>query len=503
MAEGKKSTAGIQLGFYSPAFPKRDRGMALLGANGREELSSLFEFDLLLKRDGEPLSEDERAALVSEPCVIALGARKGDVVHGVMSSIVHVHGVRDRVHYYRARMVPVASLLTLGQRSAIYQALTVPELIATVLKANGMSDGKDFEIRVAETAKSPTHEYIVQYREADWTFLSRWMEREGYFYWFTHGEEGSKLVVADSNDDTTPIQDPAAIAYRERNQLMTDGVSTIWDTRFEMKRVPEFVTMVDYNHRRPKEMLIKTESVDKKGFGHVYHYGDHFKDGSVGAAWTKIRAQELFCQRQTMEGRTDCARFRVGHTFTFENHFVADYDGKYLITAIEHQVGLEPFSLDVGDFEKAPASPRLYTAKFRCIPQKVQFRPLRRTAWPRIDGVINAHIDADTAGETAQIDGEGRYKVKLPFDLGTAKGLASSRWVRMAQAYSGPGYGQHFPLHKGAEVLLVHIDGDPDRPVISGAVPNAITPGTVIDKNATQSVMRTATGIRVEMEDHA
>ena len=144
-----------------------------------------------------------------------------------------------------------------------------------------------------------------------------------------------------------------------------------------------------------------------------------------------------------------------------------------------------------------------YRARFTSIPATVPFRPPRRTPWPRIDGVINAHIDADSNGDYAQIDGEGRYKVKLPFDVGTTKGLASSRWIRMAQAYAGPGYGNHFPQHKGTEVLLAHVDGDPDRPIIVGAVPNAVTPGTVMDKNASQSVMQTASGIRLELEDSA
>jgi type VI secretion system secreted protein VgrG len=497
--------AGVQLGFYSPALKDGDevRPVSLLGADGREELSTLFDFDLLLECRGEPLTEDDRMALVTEPCVVALGPRRGDVVHGILTSIVHVHGVRGKVHYYRAKLRPVTHLLTLGMRSAIYQETTIPDLIKTVLGSYGMRSGTDFDVRITDDVKSPVHEYIVQYRESDWAFLSRWMEREGYFYWFVHTDRGSKLVIADANDDATPIADPDVLSYRERNDLATGGASTVWDFRLETRRVPAHVTLVDYNHRRPKELLVTTEKVDERGFGHVYQYGDHFKDGAVGAAWTKIRAQELLSDRQTIAGRTDCARFRVGHTFVLENHYVADYDDTYLITAIEHRVGIPPFALDTPDFEAARADVRGYSAQFRALSAKQQFRPPRRTAWPRIDGVINGHVDADTSGDFAQIDGEGRYKVKLPFDLGERRGLSSSRWIRKAQAYAGTGYGQHFPLHKGAEVLIAHVDGDPDRPVIVGAVANAVTPGTVFDKNATQSVMQTASGIRVELEDSA
>ncbi len=498
------TTHGIQLGFYSSALKEDEIGLNLLGAVGREDLSQPFGFDLLLERPGAPLPAEDRLALVNDPCVIALGNRHGDVVHGVLSSFVHVDGTRHDAQYYMARLVPLTALLELGQRSAIYQDTTVPEMIEALLVSYGMTKDRDFEIRIGNDVKSPTHEYIVQYRESDWTFISRWMEREGFFYWYRHGKKGSTLVIADSNDDATEIEDPGTIRYRERNNLATDGISTVWDFRHETHRVPAKVTLVEYNHRRPKEMLVFSAPVHEGGFGHVFHYGDHFKDAAVGAEWVKIRAEEHLSRQQVIRGRTDCARFRVGHSFTLENHFNADYDGKYLITSVHHEVGIEPASLDVSDFggNSVPAA-RGYTARFTAIPIDVQFRPARATPWPRIDGIINGHVDADTSGDFAQIDGSGRYKVKMPFDVGTQKGLASSRWIRMAQSYAGTGYGNHFPQHKGAEVIIAHIDGDPDRPIIVGALPNAVTPGTVFDKNATQSVTQTASGLRVELEDQA
>jgi type VI secretion system secreted protein VgrG len=114
---------------------------------------------------------------------------------------------------------------------------------------------------------------------------------------------------------------------------------------------------------------------------------------------------------------------------------------------------------------------------------------------------MHAHVDGDTAGEIAEIDDVGRYRVRLPFDVGGGRGQRASRWVRKAQGYSGQGYGMHFPLHKGAEVLLAHVDGDPDRPIIVGTVAHATTPGPVARSNASQSVIQTASGIRMELED--
>jgi type VI secretion system secreted protein VgrG len=136
------------------------------------------------------------------------------------------------------------------------------------------------------------------------------------------------------------------------------------------------------------------------------------------------------------------------------------------------------------------------------IPADVQFRPERNTPRPRINGTMNATIDAAGDGQYAEIDDEGRYKVVLPFDQsGNSEGRAS-RWVRMAQPYSGANYGMHFPLHKGTEVLLTFIDGDPDRPIISGSVPNPDTMSPVTGGNQTASVIRTGGGNQIRIEDN-
>ena len=114
---------------------------------------------------------------------------------------------------------------------------------------------------------------------------------------------------------------------------------------------------------------------------------------------------------------------------------------------------------------------------------------------------MNAHIDAAGSGQYAEVDNQGRYKVILPFDLNSAMGGKASSWLRMAQPYAGENHGMHFPLHKGTEVLLTFIDGDPDRPIIAAAVPNPITPSPVNSSNSTQSRITTAGGNKLHMED--
>src|SRR5690606_34732316 len=130
-------------------------------------------------------------------------------------------------------------------------------------------------------------------------------------------------------------------------------------------------------------------------------------------------------------GVTDWSRFRVGHSFDLDNHYDAANDGKYLITSIEHRVG-QPFDMEND-------APQRYSATFEAIPFDVAFRPERITPWPRIHGFVHAHIDSDSEGETADLDAEGRYRVRMPFDMTMKKGTAASRWIRMSQQYAGAG----------------------------------------------------------------
>jgi len=484
------------LAFVSGALPDVD--FVLRGVEGREELSSGFTYDLLLHRREGPLSEDQLDALMKGPVAIALGSGDDDVVHGILESVELLDGTAAMGGRYVARVVPTTDALRLAQSCRIYQNLDTAELIAAVLESYGLQKGKDFDLRIH--AALPKREYIVQYQESDWDFLQRWMEHEGFFYWYEHGSASETLVIADENEDATAIAAPTALSYRARNNMSTGGAATIWDWQLTQRRIAARVAVLDYNPLTPHVALVgKAEADVTHGFGSVFHYGEHFTTPEDGKRVAKLRAEQLRSERRRYRALTDCARFRVGHSFELENHFDAQNDGKYLITRLEITVGAAISRQRTADEEREVSA---YRARFTAVEFDVPFRPPRQTAWPRIDGVIHAHVAGDTSGELSEIDDAGRYKVRLPFDGGGPKGAGSSRWVRMAQPYAGGGYGTHFPLHKGTEVLLAHIDGDPDRPVIVGSVPNAQTLSPATRSNASQSVIQTAAGVRIEMEDN-
>jgi type VI secretion system secreted protein VgrG len=138
-----------------------------------------------------------------------------------------------------------------------------------------------------------------------------------------------------------------------------------------------------------------------------------------------------------------------------------------------------------------------YRNAFQAIPAGVAYRPPRRTPRPVISGVVTGIIQTGADGETggiAQVDDQGRYLVQLHFDTAQHGQQKASHRVRMAQPFAGPSYGMHFPLRRGTEVLVAFTNGDPDRPVIVGALSNATSPSPVVASNATAHQIKSPSG---------
>jgi type VI secretion system secreted protein VgrG len=244
--------------------------------------------------------------------------------------------------------------------------------------------------------------------------------------------------------------------------------------------------------------------VDTKGRGNVYFYGEHFKTPEEGRTLANVRAEEIRCRENLFHGEGTQPALCPGFIFEIADHYRESYNQKYLIAEIEHQGGqTSAFMAGTGDELTEGEQQPTYSNAFTAIPAGVQFRPKRNTTKPRFYGTMNAKVDAAGIGQYAEIDDEGRYKVKLPFDQNGNNGGKASRWVRMMQPYAGADHGMHFPLHKGTEVLLTFVDGDPDRPIIAGAVPNAETKSVVTSLNATRNTIRSAGGNTLEMQDMA
>jgi type VI secretion system secreted protein VgrG len=468
-----------------------EANLRLLGVLGTERISQLPEFKLRLIHDPGPLSEKDLDKLLLAPCAFTFGEQPWEVIHGILKTVELTASGYGKAAEYLATLVPSAWLLTLSKVNRIFQDMTVIEMAKDILLRYGLKEDTHFRIDVdlkRIDGKAFKREFCVQYEESDWDYLSRWLEHEGYCYWFEHTEENDLLVIADEPGKAIPA--PVEVPFHEHGG--GGAGQSVTQIRLRQSRIPARVVLKDYNYRQPTMVLTSLAPVDEeRGFGTVMNYGEHFKDPDAGKLLAKRRAQQVKCNQQVFWGTSHCTRLQVGRTFQLILHFDQAMRRKFLVTALRYRIG---------QGEDEPVT-QPFQVEFEAIPATLPFRPALTTPWPSIHGVIHAHIDADEDRTEAILDDQGRYRVKFPFDASGTKGGKSSRLVRMAQPYAGPGYGSHFPLHKGTEVLVAFMDGDPDRPVIVGSIPNPHTLSPSTNTNPNQSVIQTASGIRIEMED--
>jgi type VI secretion system secreted protein VgrG len=463
----------------------------VISIDGVERLGQLYEFRVRFQHDPGPVTESVLDKLLLSPCTFTLGPNADEVINGIVREVETFEVPEGDAAIYEVVVVPTVWLLTVSKISRVYQKMSVADMATDILSRYSLSVGEHFDLR---NLPSDKREFCIQYHESDWDFLQRWFEHEGFFYWFEHSDSGETLVVADSNQSTKPISGDASLPYQEFGGL-NRGTDSVYHWRSVRKRIPAHVVLKDYNDQKPLLPLVGKADADRKGgFGVFFEYGDHFDTPAAGNVLAKKRAERLLTEQITRFGVTDCVRFHVGHSFTLTGNYDDAQNGQYLITAIKHHVGEIPA-------RRSESKAVGYRATFEAIPLAVQFRPERRTEWPCIHGVMHGHIDSDSSGEFSTLDPQSRYKVRFLFDSSGKSGDSCSTWIRMAQPYAGSGYGSHHPLHKGTEVVVAFYDGDPDRPLIVGAVANAITPGPSVAANASQSVVKTASGIRFTMDD--
>jgi type VI secretion system secreted protein VgrG len=396
-----------------------------------------------------------------------------------------------RQYAYTATLVPALWQLGLSHRSRVFQDMTVQGIVSTVLQEDGLS-ATDFAFDL-ETSL-PTREYCVQYRESDLSFIMRLLEQEGIYFFFEQTGSKEKVVFTDQRASSPAIEGDATVAYHSGAGLVPPAES-VREFTTEHQLVTGTVILKDYNYRTPETQLRSTSQINSEMPGVYYEYGDHFKDEGDGDRLARIRNQEIEARRHVFNAESDCPAMRAGHTFSLGQHFRPDLNSEYLLVRVEHEinqgsgVGLSPESEGPG-----------YVNRFTCIPAATPFRPARTTPVPRLPGVMTARVETG-GGDYAYIDDQGRYRVKMPFDLGDRTNGIASRAIRMAQPYSGANYGIHFPNKAGSEMVWACVDGNVDRPLGLATIPNPSNVSPSVSGNNAQNVIRTAGLNELTMDD--
>jgi len=484
--------------FSSKAFAE-DK-FAVVNMEGFEAISQPFRFTLTLVSDDASIDFDK---MLENPATFSIYAPDGashTPYHGVLAEFDQLHRA-DGYVFYRATLVPRLWRLSLYRISEVYlNEQTIPATLETVLK-NGRLTSADYELKL--TSAYRPRSFVCQYQETHLDFLSRWTEKEGMYYYFDHADKFDKLIIVDSR--TMHDAQATRISYRPGDELETGVASdSVQDFVCRQRPLPNQVVLQDFNHRKAAVQLKAQATVSASGIGEVMLYGENFRDLEEGNRYAKLRAEEIVCGGKVFSGESTAVGMRSGYFVELSRHYREDFNGQYLVTEIHHQ-GSQAGALLSGirsPFNEQAQGPETsYHNSFRAIASSVQFRAERVTAKPRVAGTMSATIDSEGSGEYAELDAYGQYKVQLPFDRTDKNANKGSARVRMATPYSGSDHGMHFPLHKNAEVLLSFIDGDPDQPVIVGAVPNSENANIVSETNAHDNRISTAGGNQMFMGD--
>ncbi len=487
------------LHFHLSGFPEDT--LHVVRFSGNETLSELFRFELLLVSEKSDLDLDAMLSARAELHVHLAG--RTSVFKGVVTAAEHLHQT-GRFTYYHLEMAPRLQRLALASDNRIFLDKTLGALIQDVLESAGWEQGTDYSLKLEQDYEQ--REFICQYDESNYTFLARTLEQNGVLFFFDQQSETDTLVITDSH----AFQDipGGPLEFKPVSGMDPDlGERVLHTFGKRLKAGPGKITLRDVNYRLAPYALAAEQLVP----GHeqnpdpaeLHLFAPNAKTEKECRRQVEIMAQRLAYEQGHFTGAGACPEFRPGRLFELKHHHQDAYNQKYLITGVAHHghqeghlaqaIGLQ---LSRQDNQKA-----LYANSFTACPENTPYRPARQTRQPCVHGFISAKIDGEGSGEYAEIDAHGRYKVILPFDLSGRKDGKASTWLRMNQPYAGSDHGMHLPLHKGCEVALLFLDGNPDRPVIAGALPNSANASPVTLQNPSQNIVSTAHGNLLQFED--
>ena len=473
----------------------------VVNLEGFEAINRPYRFALMLVSDDAEIDFDKILKNSGTLCIYSPDGTQEVPYHGVIAEFEQLQKVGNYV-YYRAVLVPRLWRLSLYKLTEVYlNEKTIPEILEGVLKESQFSS-RDYQFSL--TGDYRKRSFVCQFEETHLDFLSRLMEKEGIYYFFDQGaaKDGvDKLLVVDAL-----IGHPAStvqVKYRPADELDTGSFpDCVQSFVCRQQPLPKRVIAQDYNYRKAELTLRAEEQVSADGIGDVMYYGENFRSVAEGQRYAKLRAEGIRCRGRVFNAESTAVGLRSGYFMALSHHYRNDFNGRYLVTEIHHR-GSQAGVLLAGLKTPYASGERgtNYSNSVVAIPAATQFRAELATPKPRIAGTMNASVDSEGSGLYAELDEFGQYKIQLPFDLTDKDPNKGSAWVRMATPYSGSDHGMHFPLHKNAEVLLSFVDGDPDQPVIIGAVPNSENRSVVNNSNAAVNQILTKAGNQLRMND--
>ncbi len=403
-----------------------------------------------------PLVDTPLDALLGKPARITLSAPENRntaeprAFAGVVVEAERVASAADALSSggrVRLTVRPSLALLGYSRRSQIFQRQSSVDIFKAILAQNRLTVPT-----LKITAKPPSRAICVQYEETDLDFCRRILAEDNIALYVHDGADAEALVL---HDAAKPY--PAGPEGPARLSDRATADPTLHEaTELVLARRPaaEKATLTAYDVERARQSAGGPIRTGADGPWPALTDAAHrpAPSGSIAAA-ARIAAQRLGAQARRLSGRTDHPGLTLGRTLAVTAAADPELHGEYVITAVAYRV--EGSGRPAAVFEAAPVS----------APPAPEPRPK-----PRLAGIHNAVVVGDRTGAPA-CDAEGRVKAKFFWDPSDAV-AETTCWIRVAAPFAGAGYGARFTPRVGHEVLVSFLNGDPDAPVIIGAVYN-------------------------------
>jgi type VI secretion system secreted protein VgrG len=427
--------------------PLGDGKLLIQTFQAEERMSSLFHYSL------EMVSTDNAidfTQIVGKSVTVSTKLETGETEYfnGIVGRFVQA-GRNQRYTTYRAEVHPWLWLLTMNSDCRIFQNKTAPDIIKQVFSDLGFTDVKD-----SLTGTYSAREYCVQYMESNFHFVTRLMEEEGIFYFFEHDASSHKLVLGDDSSAHSNILGTSTIHMAPSDRTWIDELG-IYDCSWEQQVTVGQYQADDYNFETPTtDLLSKASSKDTSRS--IYEYPGRFMAKGDGDAISSRMLAAFETPGKILRGSSGVRALRAGAKFTLEKHPRTDVNTSYYLKWVSLRAD----------------QTTTYNNSFEAIPASVVFRPNRTAPKARIYGSQTATV-VGKSGEEIWTDSYGRIKVKFHWDQAPAQDETASCWIRVAQGWGGKSWGSIFIPRIGMEVIVSFLEGDPDRPIVTGCVYNA------------------------------
>ncbi|HDJ1438660.1 TPA: type VI secretion system tip protein VgrG [Serratia rubidaea] len=431
--------------------------------SGVEQVSHSFELQVMLLSTDARL---DRRAMLGQPITLTIPTQgllsAPRYLNGKVTSVnVHsadINGARYAV--YTLTMESDLWPLKRDRNQRIFQNQRVPDIVRTVLGEYGVQ----MEEQLSGSYRS--WEYCVQYQESSYDFISRLMELEGIYFFFRHEADKHTLVLHDAPQQHQPFSGYEAIPYHATPSGGSTGEEGIGQWAISERVTPGIYSIDDYDFRKPNAWLFQARqnpSSPQPGQIDYYDWPGHFVEHGDGEFYARVRQEEWQAEHQRISATATALGIVPGCTFTLLNPpFVSD-SGEYLVLSASYD--LEENSYASGGDEA------VHRIDMTVIPADTPYRSPQRTPWPRTHGPQTARV-VGPQGESIWTDKYGRIKVKFHWDRQAKGDETSSGWVRVSSAWAGQGFGGVQIPRVGDEVVIDFINGDPDRPIVTGRVYN-------------------------------